>query len=117
MNGYRSDREWYEVSIGALGMATTVWLALTMAAAAQGASDPSTTLENPTVQGRGEPAPSLPSTGQSLSERLGESRGVIKPPAGVDPGITVAPRDPGAGSAMPVIPPSQLPANPPRERQ
>jgi hypothetical protein len=117
MKSYGARRDWYEVSLGALGAGTAIWLALAVAAGAQTKSDPSTTLQNPTVEGRGEPAPSLPSTGQSLSERLGETGGVIKPPAGVDNEIRVAPRDPGAGAAMPVIPPSQLPANPPRGSQ
>jgi hypothetical protein len=54
-------------------------------------------------------APALPSTGENLSERLGASGGVIKPPADVDPGIKAPPKDPGAGSTMPVIPPPGSP--------
>jgi hypothetical protein len=67
-------------------------------------------LQNPTPKAD-EPAPSLPDTGESRSERLNRSNGVIAPPSGVDPGMSVAPADPNAGANMPVIPP---PAPPPR---
>jgi hypothetical protein len=115
MKSVRSPRDWYEVSWAALGGGAALLLALSATPAAQGTRDPSTTLQNPSVQQGGAPAPSLPPTGQTLSERLQESRGVIKPPPGVDPDIAVPPKDPSAGANMPVIPPSQVPAtSPPR---
>jgi hypothetical protein len=40
--------------------------------------------------------------GQSLSERLAESGGVIHPPGNVDPGIRIPP--PPTGDKMPVVP-------------
>jgi hypothetical protein len=51
------------------------------------------------------PSSALPSTGETLSETLSRSGGVIRPPGGVDSQINVPPKDSGAGSAMPVIPP------------
>ena len=57
----------------------------------------------------------LPSTGESLSDRLGRSDGVVRPP-NVDPGMHVAPADPGAGSSMPVIPPPGSPGGDPNVR-
>ena len=69
---------------------------------------PSATLQKPDAEAP-KPEPSLPSTGETLSERLDRSGGVIKPPAGVDPGMHVAPKDPNAGSSMPVIPPPGSP--------
>jgi hypothetical protein len=69
---------------------------------------PGSTLQKPEVDAP-KPSPSLPSTGETLSERLDRSHGVIKPPAGVDPGMQVAPKDPSAGSNMPVIRPPGSP--------
>jgi hypothetical protein len=69
---------------------------------------PASTLQKPEVDAPKQ-TPSLPSTGETLSERLDRSGGVIKPPAGVDPGVHVAPKDPNAGSNMPVIPPPGSP--------
>jgi hypothetical protein len=45
-----------------------------------------------------------------LSEQLSESNGVICPPAGVDPGISVPPV---GGGRMPVIPPPGTPGGDP----
>ncbi len=64
-------------------------------------------------QGQKPPSSSLPSTEQNPSETLGRSGGVIKPPGGVDSGISVPPKDSGAGSAMPVIPPPGAPGGNP----
>jgi len=55
------------------------------------------------------PSSTLPSTGENLSETLGRSGGVIRPPGNIDPEISVPPKDPGAGSSMPVIPPPGSP--------
>ena len=107
----RLENAWYEVSIGALAVGTAA-LALTAIAAAQTGGSP--TLEKPNIEGANPTSPTLPSTGENLSERLGRSGGVIKPPEGVAPEMAVPPKEPGAGSNMPVIPPSQAPSNPPR---
>jgi len=69
---------------------------------------PATTLQKPEADAP-KPSPTLPSTGETLSERLDRSDGVIKPPAGVDRGMQVTPKDPNAGSNMPVIPPPGSP--------
>ena len=47
---------------------------------------------------------------KSLSERLSESKGVICPPAGIDPGLTVPPI---SGGRTPVIPPPGTPGGDP----
>ena len=44
------------------------------------------------------------SSGTSPSDRLSRSKGIIKPPANVDPGMTAPTPDPGAHS-MKVVPP------------
>jgi len=49
-------------------------------------------------------------TGSALSDRLSQSKGVICPPAGVDPGITAPPI---GGGRMPVIPPPGTPGGDP----
>jgi hypothetical protein len=86
------------VSVGVLGVVPAL-------AQSQGGS----TLQAPNPDTQKTPTPSLPNTGETLSKKLERSDGVIQPPAGIDPGATVAPRDPGAGSAMPVIPPPGSP--------
>jgi hypothetical protein len=48
--------------------------------------------------------------GQDLSDRLADSKGVICPPAGVDPGLSAPP--PGGGRT-PVIPPPGTPGGDP----
>jgi hypothetical protein len=67
------------------------------------------TLQSPDLDAKKEPSPRLPSTGESLSERLDRSGGVIRPPDSMDTGITVSPKESGAGSNMPVIPPPGSP--------
>ena len=55
-----------------------------------------------------------PESGETLSEQLEESRGVIKPQPGMDPGLVEKPPDPGL-FPTPVIPPStQTPQAEPR---
>jgi hypothetical protein len=51
-------------------------------------------------------------SGQSLGDKLDRSGGVIRPPSGVDPGLTRAPPESG-GSTMPVIPPPGTPGGKP----
>jgi hypothetical protein len=63
-----------------------------------------------------EPGPPIgsPEEGETLSDRLEESGGVIKPPPGVDPGLVEEPPDPGL-FPTPVIPPgTQTPEAAPR---
>jgi hypothetical protein len=52
----------------------------------------------------GVPRSSETTGSRTLSEQLAESKGVICPPAGVDPGITAPPV---GGGRMPVIPPPE----------
>src|ERR1700722_17385423 len=55
--------------------------------------------------------PAKETTGSApLSDRLAQSKGVICPPAGVDPGIAVPPV---GGGRMPVIPPPGTPGGDP----
>ena len=89
------------VSAALLGASVALAWPSATAARAQGAPP---ALQRPTPKAD-EPAPSLPDTGESPSERLNRSNGVIAPPSGVDPGMSVAPADPNAGANMPVIPP------------
>lgn len=53
-----------------------------------------------------------PRTDPSLSDTLSRNRGVLTPPAAVDPGITQAPPRPATGT-MPVIPPPGTPGGKP----
>jgi hypothetical protein len=47
---------------------------------------------------------------RSLSDRLAESKGVICPPTGIDPGLAIPPV---GGGRMPVIPPPGTPGGDP----
>jgi hypothetical protein len=100
-----------KLAVGA-GTAVLLVLAAPSSGHAQAVTPP--TLQKPDPDAAtpeaGKPAASaLPSTGENLSQRLEASGGVIKPPEGVDPGIKAPPKDPGAGSTMPVIPPPGSP--------
>lgn len=86
--------------------ATLVAAALTTPAAAQA---PQTVPEaDPCVDGRltasGQPCP-------SLSDKLDETGGVVRPPQGVDPGIHQDAPDPMPGTT-PVIPPGTIAPQP-----
>jgi hypothetical protein len=96
--------------LGAVLLSSSTAILCAPAAVAQSNQSKPPALQNPTPKAD-EPAPSLPDTGESRSEQLNRSNGVIAPPSGVDPGMSVAPADPNAGANMPVIPP---PAPPPR---
>ncbi len=92
-----------------------VVLGLAAPASAQsdsGANPP--TLRKPPAEAPGEAKPSLPNTGESLSDKLDRSNGVIKPPEGVDPEISTPPKDPNAGANMPVIRPQTVPQPQPK---
>jgi hypothetical protein len=66
---------------------------------------------NPCPPGVGNNAASNETTGSStLSDRLSQSKGVICPPAGIDPGISVPP---SGGGRTPVIPPPGTPGGDP----
>jgi hypothetical protein len=89
----------------ALGLATVVGCLLPTSSFS---SDPS-----PQVQSQ--PGQTIPQAGQAtgsgssepLGDRLERSNGVIRPPGGVDPGLTEPP--PASGSRTPVIPPPGTP--------
>jgi hypothetical protein len=55
--------------------------------------------------------PNETSGSRTLSEQLSESKGVICPPAGVDPGLAATP--PATDGKMPVIPPPGTPGGDP----
>ena len=66
---------------------------------------------NPCPPTVGNNAPSNETTGSStLSDQLSQSKGVICPPAGIDPGISVPP---SGGGRTPVIPPPGPPGGDP----
>lgn len=58
------------------------------------------------------PPPTTGQSDESLSKRLDDSRGVIRPPIHVDPEILVPAPEPRAGT-MPVIPPPGSPVGDP----
>jgi hypothetical protein len=94
--------------IASLALVIGVVVATVRIAPGQERAPSSTTLQKPEADAP-TASPSLPSTGETLSERLDRTDGVIKPPAGIDPGMHVAPKDPNVGSNMPVIPPPGSP--------
>ncbi len=96
-------------------IACSAMLLLAGAAAAQsGAAGDAPTLHEQPPNGAGAAPPSLPNTGESLSDKLDRSDGVIKPPEGVDPEISTPPKDPNAGANMPVIRPQTVPQPQPK---
>jgi hypothetical protein len=83
-------------------------LACTAPAAAQEVSPnpaPPGTLDAPPE--RIEPQPPVGQGGETLGEALTRTRGVIKPPPGIDPGLVEEPPPPGLFET-PVIPPSAV---------
>ena len=66
---------------------------------------------SPCLPSVGNNAPSNETTGsRTLSDQLSQSKGVICPPAGIDPGISVPP---SGGGRTPVIPPPGTPGGDP----
>jgi hypothetical protein len=72
---------------------------------------------SPSTRGECTPGPDSPQPGgnettgsRPLSDRLAQSKGVICPPTGIDPGIAVPPV---GGGRMPVIPPPGTPGGDP----
>lgn len=91
-------------ALAAIALVLGISLATVRVSPAQNMAQQPPALEKPAADAE-KPSSTLPSTGESLSERLDRSDGVIKPPSGVDPQMQVAPKDSSAGSNMPVIPP------------
>ena len=58
------------------------------------------------------PAPLGSNDGRPLSEQLSELKGVICPPAGIDPGLAATP--PPGGAKITVIPPPGTPGGDPK---
>ena len=82
-----------------LGIFTVVcWIMVMLSVVAQTADLPA---ETPTHQKVPEAAGS--GSSEPLGDKLNRSSGVIRPPAGIDPGLTQSP--PASGSNMPVMPP------------
>src|ERR1700686_4373564 len=96
--------------------AASVAVALISIASAQAQSDrPRPPAAAPSTQGECTPdsprPPSNETTGsRPLSERLAESKGVLCPPPGIDPGLAVPPV---GGGRMRVIPPPGTPGGDP----
>ena len=89
-----------------LGVGTVVCWIMVALSVAQTANLPPETPTHQTV-----PEASGSSSSEPLGDKLDRSSGVIKPPRGIDPGLTQAP--PGSGSSMPVIPPPGTPGGKP----
>jgi len=92
-----------------------LWALFTLPAQAQAERPGTPPLAQPPNQSACPPGSELPRSNETtgnrpLSDRLSESKGVICPPAGVDPGIT-APAV--GGGRMPVIPPPGTPGGDP----
>jgi hypothetical protein len=67
-------------------------------------------LEIPKCQRGASPTPGDTTGSSSLSDQLSQSKGIICPPAGVDPGIAAPPV---GGGRTPVIPPPGTPGGDP----
>jgi hypothetical protein len=104
----RLDQFWSRIAGGRLVRALTAAAALLLLTSPAYAQTNAPTLQKPDPDAKNT-APTMPSTGESLSEKLDKSGGVIKPPAGVDPEIHLPAKDPTVGSTMPVIPPPGSP--------
>lgn len=93
-------------------LAASVAVFLTLPASAQKADAPA--LEHRRPPTLPDEKPTSPNTGESLSDRLKRSDGVIAPPDSGTPDMRVdPPAGPGAGGSMPVIPPPGTPGGAP----
>jgi hypothetical protein len=61
--------------------------------------------ETPSQQKVLEAEPGSGSSTEPLSDRLDRSRGVLRPPGGIDPGLTQAPPPSGPNSTLEIAPP------------
>jgi hypothetical protein len=68
------------------------------------------TPSTPECQRGADPVPGETTGGANLSDQLSRSKGIICPPAGIDPGIAAPPV---GGGRMPVIPPPGTPGGDP----
>ncbi|TXM67832.1 hypothetical protein [Methylobacterium sp. WL120] len=75
-------------------------------------TDPVLPPQNQTPPERVRPNADAPPNDSTLSDKLRQSDGVIKPPGNAAPGMVVEPPNPNAGS-MPVIKPGELPGQKP----
>jgi hypothetical protein len=103
MSGFAGRFRKTLVGAGAL---LTLMVAVTAPAAAQISAAPQ--MQKPDADSP-KPSPTMPSTGEDLSRKLDRSNGVIKPPAGIDPGMPVHKGGEAAHAPMPVIPPPGSP--------
>jgi hypothetical protein len=74
-------------------------------------SQPSNPRDCPLLPTPGAPSSNETTGSRTLSDQLSQSKGVICPPTGVDPGISVPPT---GGGRTPVIPPPGTPGGDPR---
>jgi hypothetical protein len=74
-------------------------------------SQPSNPRNCPPGVGNNAPSSNETTASRTLSDQLSQSKGVICPPTGVDPGISVPPT---GGGRTPVIPPPGTPGGDPR---
>ena len=108
----------------AIGLSLILWsssrVTAQIAQIQQGTETPSPADPSKTIPEKMAPSPA-PGTagegassgvGETLSERLGRTDGVIRPPDDVAPGMSVPPPAPNPGTTR-VIPPQGSPANPP----
>jgi hypothetical protein len=97
--------------LSVVSAASSVFLASTIAFAQSQVPAPKAPLQVPECRRGALPAMPGETTGSAdLGDRLARSKGIICPPAGVDPGI-VAP--PVGGGTTPVIPPPGTPGGDP----
>ncbi len=90
---------------------SAAFLASTIAFAQSEAPAPKAPLQMPECRRGALPATPGETTGSmDLGDRLARSKGIICPPAGVDPGIAAPPV---GGGTMPVIPPPGTPGGDP----
>ena len=106
-SGRNGRMNWLQVALAA-----TLAGMLALPAAAQKVDTP--TLEHRRPPARPDARPASPNTGETLSDRLKRSDGVIAPPETGTPDMRVdPPAGPGAGGQMPVIPPPGTPGGAP----
>ena len=91
------------VAVGFVVVAAAAW-AMVAYSVADALEAPADTPSRQTVLEAGEPGTSGSST-EPLGDRLDRSRGVLRPPGGIDPGLTQAPPSAGPRSTPVIRPP------------